>query len=311
MPFYLMNKFEITDEVGLEVMDWMKAKGYSINTIRQYRATLKKLQKQYQYIDNENLRKVIKDFKYPNQRAVLQLINSFCFDKGVDFFLRVPKIKYRPRKIPEIFSPEEIKLMINATPKPYDLALRCIFNIGAGLRVAEMLRLSWSHIRWIDWLPNQDNYGVAVIKASKGGKERPVNIPSNLMKDLYEYAKEKRTINEFRVPVGSMIFPILNQRWRKNTPSLKTDEEKNIYLKQAYDWFRHNIIKKHCEKALGKKIKVHWLRHSRATYLYEIEKVPIERIQVLLGHSDISITMLYTKISPLSTFEMLKKTTEI
>ena len=108
-----------------------------------------------------------------------------------------------------------------------------------------------------------------------------------------------------------MIFPILNMQWKKKHHNLKTEQEKNEYIKQAYDWFRYNIIHNHCEKAIGRKVKVHGLRHSRATYLYEIEKVPIERIQLLLGHADIATTMLYTKVNPISTFELLKKTTEI
>ncbi len=51
--------------------------------------------------------------------------------------------------------------------------------------------------------------------------------------------------------------------------------------------------------------------NSKATYLYEIEKIPIERIQLLLGHSNLSTTMIYTKINPVSTFELLKETKEI
>jgi len=65
------------------------------------------------------------------------------------------------------------------------------------------------------------------------------------------------------------------------------------------------------EKALGKSIKIHSLRHSKATYLYEVDKVPIERIQLLLGHSNLATTMIYTKVNPISTFDMIKDTKEI
>lgn len=307
-----MEKFTLTDNIGLELMEWMHIRGYSYNTIRQYRHTLKQIQKNHQYIDNENLRKIIKKFKHQNQRAVLHMINDYCYDKNFDFVLRIPRIKTKPRKTPEIYSAGEIKMMINSAPKPYDLAIRCIFNIGAGLRVSEMIKLSWGDIRWIDWLQDQENYGIVVIKAAKGSKERVVNIPNQLMKDLYQFAKEENVLNEFRIPNGSMIFPILSKQWKKNSQiSLKTEEQKNQYIRQAYDWFRYHIIRKHCEKAIGRRIKVHSLRHSRATYLYEYEKVPIERIQLLLGHADIATTMLYTKVNPISTFEMLKKTSEI
>lgn len=239
------------------------------------------------------------------------MINNYCFDKALDFRLLIPRVKVKPRKSPEIYSVEEIKLMIASAPKPYDLALRCIFNMGAGLRVSEIIKMSWNHLRWADWLPNQDNYGIAVIKSGKGSKDRVVNIPSNLMKDLYHHAKEQGVLNEFRIPVGGMIFSFNHDTYKTELKKSDLEQWKNEYLRSCYDWFRYNIIKKHCEKALGKRIKVHGLRHSRATYLYEIEHVPIERIQLLLGHSNLATTMIYTKVNPISTFELLKKTQEI
>jgi integrase len=306
-----MDSFELTDLQCSELIDWLRVSGKSYNTIRQYRHTLKRLQLDNKFLNNDNLRKIIKKFSHQNQRAVLHMINNYCYDKAIDFRLIIPKIKVKPRKNPEIYSNEEIKLMVLASPKPYDLVLRCIFNMGAGLRVSEIIKLSWSHIRWIDWLPNKENYGIANIKSGKGSKDRVVNIPSNLMKDLYKFAKESNVLNEFRVPCGGMIFNFNHNDFRPELIKQDIGMWKEEYLRSCYDWFRYNIIKKCCEKALGKKIKVHNLRHSRATYLYEIEKVPIERIQLLLGHSNLATTMIYTKVNPISTFELLKKTSEI
>ena len=306
-----MESFELTDPQCLEIMDWMNMKGYSYNSIRQYKHTLKKLQLNHRSLTNDNLRKIIKSFNHQNQRAVLHLINSYCYDKGLDFRLLIPRIKVKPRKSPEIYSNEEVKLIVSSAPKPYDLALRCIFNMGAGLRVSEIIKLSWNHIRWPDWLANQEGYGVAVIKSGKGSKDRVVNIPTNLMKDLYEFAKESKVLNEFRIPIGGMIFSFEHNDYKQELQKQDVEKWKNEYLRSCYDMFRHQIIKKYCEKALGKKIKVHNLRHSRATYLYEIEKVPIERIQLLLGHSNLATTMIYTKVNPVSTFELLKQTKEI
>jgi len=306
-----MDEFELTDERCLELMEWMSARGYSYNTIRQYKHTLKRLQLEYKKLNNEILRKVIKKFNHQNQRAVLYAINNFCFDKAFDFRLMIPRIKVKPRRSPEIYSVEEIKLMILSAPKPYDLALRCIFNMGAGLRVSEIIKISWNHIKWVDWLPNKDNYGIAIIKSGKGSKDRVVNIPSNLMKDLYTFAIRNKVLNEFRIPIGGMIFSFNHNTFRQELKSIDIEKWKDEYLKSCYDWFRYNIIKKHCEKALGKKIRVHGLRHSRATYLYEIEKIPIERIQLLLGHSNLATTMIYTKVNPISTFNLLKETKEV
>jgi len=306
-----MERFEITNEVGRDIIEWLGIKGYAYNTIQTYRKTLKKLQQKYCYLDNENLRIILKGFTHQNQRAVLHMINNYCFDKAIDFRLIIPKIKTKPRKNPDILSIEEIKIIINAAPKPYDLAIRCLFNIGAGLRISEIIKLSWNHIKWADWINDKEHYGIALIKSGKGSKDRVVNIPSNLMKDLYDYAKQIDILNEFGIPSGGMIF-LFGEGFNYKEELMRNNLEqwKNEYLRYAYDWFRHNVIKK-CEKALGKRIKIHSLRHSRATYLYEIEKVPIERIQLLLGHANLATTMIYTKVNPVSTFEMLKDTKEV
>jgi len=306
-----MENFDLTDDNCLEVMEWMQVTGYSANTIHQYKHTLKKLQKNHKVLNNKTLRNILKEMKYQNQRAVLCLINNFCFDKAIDFHLNIPKIKVKPRKTPELYSLEEINIIINAASKPFDLAIRCLFNMGAGLRISEIIKFSWNHIRWADWIDKKDSYGVAIIKSGKGSKDRVVNIPSKLMNDLYIYAKTKGNLNEFGIPLGGMIFPMAKKEYKKDLMEQNVEVWKNEYLKSAYDWFRYNIIMNQCEKALGKRIKIHSLRHSKATYLYEVEKVPIERIQLLLGHASLETTMIYTKINPLSTFELLKDTKEI
>lgn len=56
-------------------------------------------------------------------------------------------------------------------------------------------------------------------------------------------------------------------------------------------------INKYSEKALGRKIKFHTLRHSGATHYME-QGMDIRQIQQLLGHSNLNTTMIYTHVSP-------------
>jgi integrase len=305
-----MEELQLTDELGTNIINWMMPK-YSLNSIRNRRAFLKALFKKYQVLNQENLRKIMKGIKHQQYRACLVMINDYCYENNIPFNLRIPSIKKQPQKLPETLSSEEIKLMIESAPKPYDLTLRCIFNMGAGLRVSEVIKLSWSHIKWVDWINNKDSYGVAQIKSGKGSKDRVVNIPSKLMNDLYDYAKQENVLNEFQIPVGAMIFPFGSRALPLDVPKENLEKWKFDYVEDKYSWFRYNIIQKCCEKALNKHIKVHSLRHSRATYLYEVEGVPVEKIQVLLGHNSLNTTMLYTRVNPRSVFELLKNTTEI
>ena len=309
-----MDELALTNELGSNIIGWMQSK-YSVTTQKQRRYYLKRLFVEYPILNQESLKKIMKKVKHQHQRACLVMINSYCYDNNIPFNIRIPSIKKQYVKIPVILSSAEIELLIKATPKPYDLAIRCIFNFGAGLRISEIIKLSWDHIRWVDWLRNQESYGVALIKSGKGSKDRVVNIPKALMKDLYSFAKEQDVLNEFRIPTGGSIFKFgtLSVCLTKRLQGLNPKDERlqAEYLQAKYNWFRYNILQKHCEKAINKKIKIHSLRHSRATYLHEYENVPIEDLQILLGHKSITTTMIYVKVNPLSVFEKLKETKEI
>ena len=304
-----MDELELTPALLSNINDWMAAR-YSISTVKTYGNVLNNIKTKYKIINRDTLRKMMKTFKHQNQRAVIGTINNYCFENEINFSIIVPKIKTQPHKLPEILSPAEVKLIIDAAPKPYDLCIRCIFNMGAGLRISEIIKFSWSDIRWIDWLSKKDSYGVAVIKSGKGSKDRVVNIPKKLMEDLYEYAQECESLNEYNIPIGGMLFDFGVKEYDTKIQAYDLERWKYNYVRSRYDWFRYNILSK-CEKALNKRIKIHSLRHSKATYLYEVENVPVEKIQILLGHASINTTMLYTKINPRSVFEMIKDTNEI
>ena len=300
-----MAELEINKALYDKIADYLFEKGYAHNTLIAYKLSLYKLLHGNEVLDKELVARYLKKNKHPNQRAIIRIINQYCLQTGLDFNVTLPMLRQKPRKIPDILSIEEIKLMIGMTKKPYDLMLRCVYGIGSGLRVSEVIKLCWYNIRWVEWLKDKE-YGVAILKETKRDTERVVNIPNEIMNDLYSLAKERNILNEFGIPQGSLIFPIDND-YKSLLYSSNKEQWKNEYIKHAYDWVRYNIIKP-CSKALNKKIHIHMLRHSRATYLYEVEKLPIERIQQLLGHKDLQSTMIYTRVDPKSTFNMMKDT---
>lgn len=305
-----MENLELNRDLYFKIIDYARSKGYSPNTIKTYSHYLKRLVKNNPVLNKDVLRKLLKQMKHQNQRATLVLINDYCYYSDIDFKIVIPKIKSKPRSLSKFVSVEEVEIMIKASPKPYNLMLRCIFNIGAGLRISEAIKLSWNHINWVDWL-KEKNYGTCLIKDAKGNKDRVNNIPQKLMQDLYDYAKELNILNEFGVPTGSMIFECGLTNFKPELFINNREKWKQDALRHAYDWFRHNILKKHCEKALGHKVNIHQLIHSRCTHLYAVEKLPIERIQKLRNHSDIKTTLIYTKVDIKDTFDMIKDAKEI
>ena len=312
-----MEELELSKELFIDILGWMPSK-YAVSTITNRSFYLKKIFKKYNVLNKDIIKELFRTFKHPQDKACFVMINNYCSENNIDFFIRIPKMKYKKPKITDILSISEIELMIKSAQKPYDLAIRCIFNMGAGLRISEIIKMKWNDLRWIDWLRNQDSYGVITIKQGKGGKDRVVNIPSRLMRDMYEYAKEQKVLNEFRIPVGSFIFdfggverPGKSNKFIKENVTHIDDKWKETYIKTKYNWFRYNILQKCCEKALNKKLHIHQLRHSRATYLYEYEKVDLASIQKLLGHASLDTTMRYIQVNLKKIFDSMKDTKEL
>lgn len=300
-----MKELMLNDDLLAEILDYAKTKGLSYGTLKLYAINLRALFKKYDKLDRENLLKILKQSKHPQQRAILSLINEYCFYADLDFKIVIPKRRSQPRKLPEVLTVEEIKKMIEATPHPHDLMLRCIFGIGAGLRVQEVIKLSWNHFYWAEWLKERGD-GIVMIKETKRGKNNINNVPREIMEALYDYAKELDILNEFFIPDKGVVFDFGIGEWNQELFSYNKEIWKAQYIKHAYDWIRHNIVYKHCCPAIGRRIKVHWLRHSRASYLLEVEKIPLERISKLMGHSSIQTTMIYTHLNTESTINAMK-----
>lgn len=310
-----MDKFELTDQNCKAFMVWLDQSGLSWNTRRTYKSFLKRLQKEIGYISMETLPKILKMGKdgkviHQNKRAVLHAINKYCFENKIDFTINIPSYKAEERKMPNTLTNNEIKALISSASPVQSLMIRCIFNMGAGLRISELLKLSWKNINWADWLENKENFGKFNIREAKGDKFRVVTVPPKLMQDLFNLAEIRGIINEFGIPEGGMIFWLGEREWRNDLFKENEQEWRNQYVRHAYRIFEYEW-EKLCFKVLAKKTNIHSLRHSKATYLYDIENVPIEIIQKLLGHRSLNTTMIYTQISMNKTFTAMKNTKEL
>jgi integrase len=303
-----MEQIELNKALQDNLVSYMESKQMPYNTKRTYGYNIGKLFRQYSYIGKDNLSEVLKKMKHQNQRAILNLINRYCFDNNIDFRIIIPKMTRIKKKITaKILSPGEVDIMISSAPKPYNLMLKCIFKIGGGLRISEAIRLGWHHFSWSEWLDNGGIGKVTIINSK--GDDRVVNVPIKLMEELHEYAKEQGLLNEFRQPAEGLIFDFgasYKQPFKPDLKSYDLDKWKEEYTTHAYNSFVYHILKKHCIPALGKHINIHQLRHTRATQLYSEENIPLEIIQQLLGHKEIETTMIYTKITPKKVFEAMK-----
>lgn len=301
-----MDNFELTKENIGHLNDYMQRKGLSYRTIKVYNSQLDVFKRKFGKINQDISNKILKKNNLTYKRAVLSLINDYCLFSDIDFRLKFVSTRKKDRKLPDILQISEIKKLIKASPKPYDLMLRCIWGIGAGLRVSEVLKLSYQHFRWVEWFESGKKDGIVVIKETKRNRNIVLNVPENIMKAIYQRAKEDSILNEWNMPNQGVLFDFGISSWNPDMKNYNLIKWKEEYLSHAYNQFRYLIMQKTAKKVLGRQIKIHSLRHSRASYLLSCENIPIQQISKLLGHKSINTTMIYIHLDPRGTLNLMK-----
>jgi len=169
---------------------------------------------------------------------------------------------HEPRKLPVVLGPEEVARLLNAAPGlKYKAALSVAY--GAGLRATEVVSLKVSDI--------DSKRMIIRIEQGKGGKDRNVMLSPHLLELLRTWWKAAR-------PRG-WLFP------GRDPAQPMTTRQLNRACHAAAQMAEIN-----------KRVSLHTLRHSFATHLLE-QNTDVRVIQVLLGHSKLDTTALYTRVA--------------
>ena len=177
-------------------------------------------------------------------------------------------ITRHPYRLPNVLSVEEAARLLEAAPGlKYKAALGVAY--GAGLRVSEVAHLKVDDI---------DSQRMLIrVEQGKGRKDRNAMLSPQLLKLLRLWWREGKR-RSVMLPHG-WLFP-----GRSCTDPISTRQ-------------LHRVVQEAAEAArIRKRVSPHTLRHSFATHLLE-QDVDIRVIQVLLGHSNIDTTALYTKVA--------------
>ncbi len=180
--------------------------------------------------------------------------------------LESPKL---PSLLPDFLSQDEIQTLF-AKPDMQDRLGqrdRCILELlyASGLRVSELCELRPTDI-------DQERRLIRVF--GKGSKERLVPVHERAMHILQEYLRHWRSLFN---PQDDFVF--LNRSGRG--------------LTRQYIW---KMVKKYAIQAgISRSISPHTFRHSFATHLLE-GGADLRTVQILLGHSDIGATEIYTHV---------------
>jgi integrase/recombinase XerD len=198
--------------------------------------------------------------------SALRFLFGVTLDRP-DLLRRLVLVRY-PRRLPEVLSVEEVGRLLEAAPgMRYRAALGVAY--GAGLRVSEVAHLKVDDI---------DSKRMLIrIEEGKGRKDRNAMLSPQLLQLLRLWWRTGKR-SSVMLPHG-WLFP-----GRSYTDPISTRQ-------------LHRAVQEAAEAAgIRKRVSPHTLRHSFATHLLE-QDVDIRVIQVLLGHSKLDTTALYTKVA--------------
>ncbi len=207
----------------------------------------------------------------------------------------------KPIKVPVVLSREEVSALLRAISPSFALIGSLLY--GAGMRLMEVTRL---RIKDVDFA-----HGQILVRDGKGHKDRVTVLPEICREPLERQIEEARRIHaeDLGRGYGDVWLPAAlgkkypgagtDWRWQYVFPAsrISFDPESGRIRRHHLD---ESAIQKAVRDAalkagLSKTVTPHTLRHSFATHLLE-SGYDIRTVQELLGHSDVSTTMIYTHV---------------
>ncbi|HZE61930.1 MAG TPA: integron integrase [Burkholderiales bacterium] len=207
----------------------------------------------------------------------------------------------RPVRLPTVLSEAEVRRLLAQVEGVGVLMVGLLY--GAGLRQIECLSL---RVKDVDFA-----YRQILVRDGKGGKDRVTMLPENLVQPLQAHLGKVRLLHrrDLDEGFGEMSLPYALARkypragyhwaWQFVFPSgnRSPDPENGvIHRHHVHPDTLGRIVKRAAQRAaIVKPVSCHTLRHSFATHLLE-HGHDIHTVQELLGHSDVSTTMVYTHV---------------
>jgi len=207
----------------------------------------------------------------------------------------------RPTRIPVVLSRDEVRRILAQLEDTHWLAASLLY--GAGLRVSECLRL---RVKDLDFA-----YRQITVRDGKGAKDRCTMLPDSALEPLQLHLRRVRArfdADRAASHPGAALPPALERKypsapfewpWQFVFPARKLCRSpytgRMVRFHVLPDVLQRAVKQAVRAAGITKPASCHTFRHSFATHLLE-SGYDIRTVQELLGHSDVSTTMIYTHV---------------